>query len=63
VNGCVTSNHHVVRILHHRYQDSVGPLVDIMGDVITDSFETANILNDCFASVYTDEEIGNLPDL
>ena len=33
-----------------------------MGEVITDSFEAAILLNDNFASEYTDEEIGNLPD-
>ena len=33
-----------------------------MGEVITDSFEAANLLNDNFASEYTDEEMGNLPD-
>ena len=29
----------------------------VMGEVITDSIEAANLLNDHFASVYTDEEI------
>ena len=32
-----------------------------MGEVITDSIQAANLLNDYFASVYTDEEISNLP--
>ena len=30
--------------------------------MITDSIEAANLLNDYFASVYTDAEMGNLPD-
>ena len=33
-----------------------------MGEVITDSFGAANLLNDYFASVYTDEDMGHLPD-
>ena len=43
-------------------KDSVEPLVDLMGEVITDSIQAANLLNDYFASAYTDEEMGNLPD-
>ena len=45
-----------------RTKDSIGPLVDFMGEVITDSIQAANLLNDYFASVYNDEEMGNLPD-
>ena len=45
-----------------RTKDSIGPLVDLMGEVITDSIQAANLLNDYFASVYTDEEMSNLPD-
>ena len=45
-----------------RTKDTDWPLVDFMGEVITDSLEAANLLNDYFASVYTDEEMGNLPD-
>ena len=33
-----------------------------MGEVITDSIQAANLFNDYFASVYTDEEMSNLPD-
>ena len=33
-----------------------------MEEVITDSLKAANLLNGYFASVNTDEEMGNLPD-
>ena len=45
-----------------RTKYSVGILVDLMGEMITDSLEAAKLLNDYLASVYTDEEMGNLPD-
>ena len=45
-----------------RKKDSVGPLVDIEGKVTTDSVKTANVLNDYFASVFTDEVTDNLPE-
>ena len=45
-----------------RTKDSIETLADFMGEVITDSFEAANLLNDNFALVYTDEDMGNLPD-
>lgn len=43
-------------------KDTVGPLLDSNGDVIIDSAETANVLNDYFASVFTEEVTENLPD-
>jgi fumarate hydratase class II len=33
-----------------------------MGEVIIDSTQAANLINDYFTSVYTDEEMSNLPD-
>ena len=44
-----------------RTKDSVRPLVDLMGEVITDSIQAENLFNDYFA-IYTDEEMSNLPD-
>ena len=35
-----------------RTKEGIGPLVDLMGEVITDSIQAANLLNDYFASVY-----------
>ena len=46
-----------------RTKDSVGPFVDNEGNAITDTFEAANVLNDFFTSVFTDEGVGCLPEL
>ena len=51
---------HVVKIASAT--DATALVSVFMGEVITDSMEAANLLNDYFASVYTDEKIGNLPD-
>ena len=46
-----------------RTKDSVGPFVDNEGYVITDTSETAKVLNDFFISVFTDEDVECLPEL
>jgi Endonuclease-reverse transcriptase len=44
-----------------RNKVKVGPLRDAAGSIITDDKVTANILNDYFASVFTVENIDNIP--
>ena len=41
-------------------KNSVGPFVDNEGNVITDTSETANVLNDFFTSVFPDEDVDDL---
>ena len=39
----------------------VGPLKDIDGKAISDDRETAEVLNDCFSSVFTLEDLNMIP--
>ncbi len=50
-----------LRMLEERNKVKVGPLRDAAGSIITDDKVTANILNDYFASVFTVENIDNIP--
>lgn len=45
-----------------KVRDRVGPLVDEDGNTISDDTTTANILNNFFSSVFTQETLNNLPD-
>ena len=42
-------------------KDRVGPLTDSDGNTITDNQEAANLLNNFFTSVFTNEDTSNLP--
>ncbi len=42
-------------------RDRVGPLTDDNGEVITDDLKTAMVLNDYFSSVFTLEQMHNIP--
>jgi len=44
-----------------RSNNKIGPLKNSGGDVINGNKETANLLNEYFASVFTRENLGNLP--
>ena len=43
-----------------RTKDSIGPFVHNEGNVITDTSETANVLNDFFTSMFTGEDVDGL---
>src|SRR5215469_7999110 len=45
-----------------RSKDKVGPLKDSLGKIITDNEEAANTLNTYFCSVFTSEDLNNIPD-
>ena len=40
----------------------MGPLIDDIGKVVEDDGEAANLLNDYFSSVFTKENINNIPE-
>ena len=41
--------------------DKVGPLENISGNIISDGFQMAEVLNEYFSSVFTTEDISSLP--
>ena len=44
-----------------KVQDKVGPLENNRGNIISDGFQMAEILNECFSSIFTTEDISSLP--
>ena len=44
-----------------RTKDKVGPLKDNSGKIISDDTEAANCLNNYFVSVFTQENVSNIP--
>ncbi len=39
---------------------TIGPLATMDGNIVNEGTEMANILNDFFASVFTDEDLGDI---
>ena len=44
-----------------KVRDKVGPLENNRGNIISDGFQVAEVLNEYFSSVYTTEDISSLP--
>ena len=44
-----------------KVQDTVGPLENNRGNIISDGFQTAEVLNEYISSVFTTENISSLP--
>ena len=44
-----------------KVRDKVGPLENNMGNIISDGFQMAEVLNEYFSSVFTTEDISSLP--
>ena len=44
-----------------KVRDQVGPLENNSGNVISDGFQMAEVLNEYFSSVFTTEDISSLP--
>ena len=44
-----------------KVQDNAGPLYNNSGNIISDGFQMAEVLNEYFSSVFTTEDIGSLP--
>ena len=42
-------------------RDTVGPLENNSGNIISDGFQMAEVLNEYFSSIFTTEDIGSLP--
>ena len=45
----------------HKVRDKVGPLENNRGNIISDGFQMAEVLNEYFSSVFTTEDIRSLP--
>ena len=45
----------------HKVPDKVGPLENNSGNIVSDGFQMAEILNEYFSSVFTTEDISSLP--
>ena len=43
------------------FVDKVGPLENNRGNIISDGFQMAEVLNEYFSSVFTTEDISSLP--
>ena len=46
---------------NQKVRDKVGPLENNGGNIISDGFQTAEVLNEYFSSVFTTENISSLP--
>ena len=44
-----------------KVRDKVGPLENNRGNIISDGFQMAEVLNEYFSSVFTTEDISSLP--
>ena len=44
-----------------KVRDKVGPLKNNRGNIISDGFQMAEVLNEYFSSVFTTEDISSLP--
>ena len=44
-----------------KVRDKVGPLENTRGNIISDGFQMAEVLNEYFSSVFTTEDISSIP--